>query len=113
MRLKMENPDCRCAVCKRTNEEVEGLIGGICQECATTAFMMFQRKDQLMDEAAKMSAERKANGTAISGGPDCTCGACVMARLLDADPVMNIIPNIVKGMMRKAEEVMPVGVSIN
>lgn len=100
----MANPNSKCGFCGRSNQECQGLIGGptgisICRMCAKISSAIFTRVEEVQTEAEKMAAELKANGKYIGGGPDCTCGACLFVRLMEANP------DIMKASTYMAEEV--------
>jgi hypothetical protein len=63
----------------------------LCEECSTTAFLMFQRSNQLEEISDKVSIKKMAEqgGEYKDANGVCACPACCFNELMDIDPVMN------------------------
>lgn len=89
---KLDNEGNTCLVCDNGDCCLMGKQGKyLCEECSTTAFLMFQRSNQLETISDQVSIKKMAEqgGEYKDKNGVCACPACCFNALLEIDPIIN------------------------
>lgn len=83
-----------CLVCNSGECNLMGKQGKyLCEECSTTAFLMFQRSNQLEAISDQVSIRKMAEqgGEYKDKNGVCACPACCFNEILALDPIFNAL----------------------
>lgn len=89
---KLDNKGNACLVCNNDDCNLMGKQDKyLCEECSTTAFLMFQRSNQLEAISDQVSIKKMAEqgGEYKDANGVCACPACCFNALLEIDPIIN------------------------